>query len=86
MKKIAILYQSQHMNMLRDIKMMIQLNPMITVWTKERGYGYALGWKDYSQEHNMLWIIAFDDTGEIWEVPNPQVRLQKNYSMGRFVE
>lgn len=63
----------------------LQLNPPIPVWTEQRGTGYAIGWKDYSQEHNMLWIIAFDSTGEIWEVPNPQVRLQRNYSMGRNI-
>jgi hypothetical protein len=67
------------------IKMILQLDPYIPVWIEGRGTGYAIGWKDYSQEHNMLWIVAFDDTGEVWEIPNPKVRLQKNYSMGRMI-
>lgn len=63
--------------------MIIQLNPAIPIWTEERGTGYALGWIDYSQEHEMLWIVAYDDSGEVWQVPNRLVRVQKNYSLGR---
>jgi len=31
----------------------------------------------------LLWVVGLDDGGEIWCVPNPQVRLQANWSMGR---
>jgi len=65
---------------------LLQLNPPIPVWVAEHGTGYALGWNNISQEHHLLWIIAFDETGEIWEIPNPHVRLQKNFSMGRLVK
>lgn len=64
--------------------MLLQLNPPIPVFVEEKGPGYAIGWNDYSQEHHLGWLIAFDDTGEVWEVPNPKVRLQVNYSMGRM--
>jgi hypothetical protein len=60
----------------------LQLDPPIPVWT-ERGTGLAIGWIDYSCEHHLFWIIAFDNTGEVWTIPNPQVRLQKNITMGR---
>jgi hypothetical protein len=63
----------------------LQLNPMIPVWVDDKE-GYAIGWIDYSQEHHLMWIISFDDTGEVWTIPNPKVRLQKNFSMGRMVK
>ncbi|WP_344709575.1 hypothetical protein [Sphingomonas humi] len=28
-------------------------------------------------------MVAFDEGGAIWCVPNPQVRMQANWSMGR---
>jgi len=65
--------------------MMLQLNPTIPVWVENKGKGHAIGWMDYSQEHHLMWIIAFDSTGEIWTFPNPQVRLQANISMERLV-
>jgi len=63
--------------------MILQLNPTIPVWVKDIGTGQAIGWMDYSSEHHLLWVIALDSNGEIWTIPNPQVRLQKNFSMGR---
>ena len=38
---------------------------------------------DYGPEFDLLWVTGMDDGGEIWCVPNPQVRLQANWSMGR---
>lgn len=38
---------------------------------------------DYGPEFDLLWVVGMDDGGEIWCVPNPQVRLQANWSMGR---
>lgn len=63
--------------------MILQLNPTIPVWVKGKGDGYALGWIDYSQEHDLMWIVAFDETGEVWTIPNPEIRLTCNFSMGR---
>ena len=62
----------------------LQLNPCIPVWT-EKGEGMAIGWMDYSCEHHLMWIVAMNDTGEVWTLPNPDVRLQKNYSIGRII-
>lgn len=62
--------------------MILQLNPMIPMSTP-KGNGYALVMIDYSQEHNIHWVIAIDDTGEIWTYPNPEVRMQKNITIGR---
>jgi hypothetical protein len=63
----------------------IQLDPTIPVYVEGRGTGHAIGWIDYSQEHHLLWIVAFDNTGEVWTLPNPEVRLQINISIGRVL-
>ncbi len=48
-----------------------------------KGYGEAIAVIDYSPEFNLLWVVALDSNGEIWTVPNHDVRLIKNYSIGR---
>lgn len=62
--------------------MILQLNPQIPVDTL-KGRGQALGWIDYSEEYDLLWIVALDETGEVWIEPNKNIRLIKNYSLGR---
>ena len=59
-----------------------QLNPQIPLVT-EKGDGQAIGVIDYSEEHDLLWVVMLDDNGEIWIFPNSKVRGFKNYSMGR---
>ena len=49
----------------------------------DKGAGYAFAFIDYGQEHNLIWVTAINDTGEIWCAPNPRVRLQANWTMGR---
>ena len=63
--------------------MFTQLNPPIPLHVLDKGDGLAIGMIDYGPEHNLLWITAIDATGEIWCAPNPQVRMQANWSMGR---
>lgn len=63
--------------------MFTQLNPPIPLHVLGRGDGYAIGLIDYGQEHNLIWVTAIDATGEIWCAPNPEVRMQKNWTMGR---
>lgn len=63
--------------------MFTQLNPPIPLHVLDKGHGYAIGLIDYGQEHNLIWVTALDDSGEIWCAPNPQVRLGKNWTMGR---
>ncbi|WP_230291308.1 hypothetical protein [Croceicoccus sp. Ery5] len=63
--------------------MFTQLNPTIPVHVLGKGHGYAFGMIDYGQEHNLIWVTAIDETGEIWCAPNPQVRLGRNWTMGR---
>jgi hypothetical protein len=63
--------------------MFTQLDPPIPLHVLGRGDGYALAVIDYGQEHNLLWVTAIDATGEIWCAPNPEVRMQANWSMKR---
>ncbi|WP_068073745.1 hypothetical protein [Novosphingobium lentum] len=63
--------------------MFTQLNPTIPLHVLGKGHGYAIGMIDYGQEHNLIWVTAIDDTGEIWCAPNAKVRLGKNWTMGR---
>jgi hypothetical protein len=66
--------------------MLTQLNPTIPVEIVDKGKGYAIAVIDYGQEHHLIWVTVLDDTGEIWSAPNPQVRVQKNWTMGRRQE
>lgn len=63
--------------------MLIQLNPPIPLNVLGKGEGYAIAIIDYGQEHNLIWVTAINETGEIWCAPNPSVRMTKNWTMGR---
>lgn len=63
--------------------MLTQLDPPIPLHVLGREDGYALAVIDYGPEHNLLWVTAIDATGEIWCAPNPEVRMQASWSMGR---
>lgn len=60
-----------------------QLNPPIPVSIIGKGDGFAVAVIDYGQEHNLIWVTAISDTAEIWCAPNPLVRMQGNWTMGR---
>lgn len=63
--------------------MMLQLNPPIPISTP-KGNGMAWIVIDYGPEFNLMWVVAIDETGEIWTFDNPQVRAQKNITLGRL--
>jgi hypothetical protein len=65
--------------------MITQLNPPIPLSTP-KGDGLAWFLIDYGAEHNLMWVVAIDETGEIWTFENPKVRAQKNITMGRIYE
>jgi hypothetical protein len=61
----------------------IQLEPTIPVYIPHKNIkGYALGWIDYSQEHNLIWVCALENS-EIWLLENHQVRVQYNETLNR---
>lgn len=62
-----------------------QLNPSFPVTVEGKGKGTAFAVIDYGEEHNLIWVVALDDSGEIWCSPNPKVRMRSNWTMGRQV-
>lgn len=64
--------------------MFTQLNPSIPVYLMDKKQsGYAIAVIDYSEEHNLKWVVALNNNGEIWVCDNTNVRLQWNYSLNR---
>ena len=62
--------------------MFYQLRPSIPL-RSPKASGEAIAVIDYSKEDDLLWVIVDDETGQIWTVPNGEVRSYKNYSIGR---
>jgi len=60
-----------------------QLDPTLPIHVLGKGDGFAFAVIDYGQEHNLVWVTAISGTGEIWCAPNPQVRMQANWTMSR---
>ena len=61
---------------------MIQLNPPLPLQTP-KGDGWAHFLIDYSQEHDLMWVVFLNDGGECWTVSNRHVRLDPNWTLGR---
>lgn len=61
---------------------MLQLNPPIPMVTP-KGKGLAHLVIDYGKEHNLVWVVFLDHSGEIWCYENPMSRAQKNITHGR---
>ena len=59
-----------------------RLNPSILVNTP-KGMGHAFGVMDYGEEHDLIWVVADDETGQIWSWPNSKVRFVKNITFQR---
>ena len=66
--------------------MFTQLDPPIPLHIMGKGDGYAVAVIDYSQEHDLIWVTALNESGEIWCAPNPVVRLRKNWTAGRQMQ
>lgn len=63
---------------------MIQLNPTIPVFTP-KGKGWAFFVIDRSQEHDLEWVVFLDNSGECWTFRNSDIRIDKNYTLGRNI-
>jgi hypothetical protein len=48
-----------------------------------KGGGWAHFVIDYGPETALLWVVFMDGDGACWTVPNPEVRLTFNWTMGR---
>jgi hypothetical protein len=65
--------------------MIIQLNPPIPVRTPH-GKGTAQMVIDYGVEHDLLWVVFQNDTGECWCWRNQDIRAQNNITIGRDIK
>ena len=65
--------------------MITQLNPPIPVVTPD-GKGMAQMVIDYGVEHDFLWIVFQNDTGECWSWSNKDIRAQNNITIGRDIK
>ncbi len=62
--------------------MILQLNPALPFETP-KGKGWAHFIIDYSQEHDIYYVVFLNDSGECWTFPNSQIRLSANHTFGR---
>lgn len=62
-----------------------QLSPPIPMMCP-KGEGMAWFLIDYSPEHDLLWTIAINDTGEIWTYANKYVKAIKNITLDRLTK
>jgi hypothetical protein len=62
--------------------MIVQLNPTIPLITP-KGKGFAHLVIDYSQEHDLMWVVFINESGECWTFKNSEVRIVDNLSLGR---
>jgi hypothetical protein len=62
--------------------MLTQLNPPLPMETS-KGLGLALFVIDYGIESHLFWVVFMDADGACWTIPNPEVRLQMNWSLPR---
>jgi hypothetical protein len=65
--------------------MITQLNPPIPVVTPH-GKGTAQMVIDYGVEHDLLWVVFQNDTGECWCWGNQDIRAQNNITIGRNIK
>jgi hypothetical protein len=65
--------------------MITQLNPPIPMRTP-LGKGMAQMVIDYGVEHDLLWVVFQNDTGECWSWSNKDIRAQSNITIGRDIK
>jgi hypothetical protein len=41
---------------------------------------------DYGVEHDLIWVVFQNDTGECWGWGNKDIRAQSNITIGRVTE
>ena len=62
--------------------MLTQLDPPLPMQTP-KGTGWAHFVIDYGPESHLLWVVFKDADGACWTFPNPEIRIQSNWSMNR---
>ena len=65
-----------------ESKMITQLDPPLPM-TTPKGSGVAHFVIDYGPESDLLWVVFMTADGACWAVPNPEIRMTANWSLGR---
>ncbi len=61
-----------------------QLKPPMPITVLDKGNGLAFAVINKGLEHNLIWVTALDNSGQICRAPNPKVRMQANWTAGRM--
>lgn len=61
--------------------MILQVNPPLPV-TTSKGEGLCHFLLDYGLEHDLMWVVFLDSTGECWTFGNTEIRAMKNMTYG----
>jgi hypothetical protein len=72
---------------------MLQLDPPLPVeiaaktlppGVKAKGRrGWCYAWDRCGIDGHRIWVVVLDDSGEVVDVPQPEIRLDPNWSYGR---
>lgn len=49
--------------------------------TDRKGWAYA--WERTGIDGHRMWVVVLDQTGEVVDVPNPEILVDMNWSYGR---
>lgn len=64
--------------------MFTQLNPPLPLFIPTKNESaLAHGVIDYGPEQHLLWVCFLNSNGECWTLPNPEVRIEWNTTLGR---
>lgn len=64
--------------------MFTQLNPPLPLFIVSKNLtALAHAVIDYGPESHLLWVCFVNQSGECWTVPNSDIRMEWNYSLGR---
>jgi hypothetical protein len=62
---------------------MLQLNPMLPLVHEDGRKFTAFAMLDYSQEHELMFAGWFEESREIWVLPQTKLRAGSNLTLGR---
>jgi hypothetical protein len=65
--------------------MILQLNPALPLWHKDKGNFLAHFIHDPGIENEILFTGILEDSGEIWTFNNKVLRGQRNITIGRLL-
>ncbi len=55
----------------------------VIVLSKENRTGRIYSLMECGADDHVLYEVVFDDTGEVWWVPGPDIRMRSNWSLFR---